>query len=132
MVALVPVLAPAMPGRNLGDRVLSLLERVDYRRAETAEEKEAIFRLRYQAYLREGAIAPSSSERFSDDLDETDNAWIFGVYVDGELASSLRLHVASRQSPDLPALNVFSDLLSSEIGRASCNKRVTSFVAALS
>ena len=129
MVALVPVLAPAMPGRNLGDRVLSLLERVDYRRAETAEEKEAIFRLRYQAYLREGAIAPSASERFADDLDETDNAWIFGVYVDGELASSIRLHVASRQSPDLPALNVFSDLLSPEIGAGKTIIDPTRFVA---
>jgi N-acyl-L-homoserine lactone synthetase len=129
MVALVPVSAPAMPGRNLGDRVLSLLERVDYRRAETAEEKEAIFRLRYQAYLREGAIAPSASERFADDLDETDNAWIFGVYVDGELASSIRLHVASRQSPDLPALNVFSDLLSPEIGAGKTIIDPTRFVA---
>ena len=33
-----------------------------------------------------------------------------------ELASSIRLHVASRQFPELPALNVFSDLLSPEIG----------------
>ena len=54
---------------------------------------------------------PMPSERFADPLDEADNAWIFGVYIDGELASSIRLHVASRQSPDLPALNVFSDLL---------------------
>ena len=47
MVALVSVPAAVMPGRNLTDRVLALLERVDYRRAETTEEREAIFRLRY-------------------------------------------------------------------------------------
>ena len=102
---------------------------MDYRRAETAEEREAIFRLRYQAYLREGAIAPSPSERFADPLDEAANAWIFGVYVDGELASSIRLHVASRQSPDLPALNVFSDLLSPEIGAGKTIIDPTRFVA---
>src|SRR5882757_3261395 len=99
MVALMPVSAPAMPTRNLADRVLGLLSRVDYRRAETEEERQAIFRLRYQAYLREGAIAPNASESFADPLDDTSNAWIFGVYIDGELASSIRLHVASRQSP---------------------------------
>jgi hypothetical protein len=115
MVALVPVSPSAVPGRNLADRVLALLERVDYRRAETAEDREAIFRQRYQAYLREGAIPPNASERFADVLDETANSWIFGVYVDGELASSIRLHVASRQSGDLPALNVFCDLLSPEL-----------------
>ena len=129
MAALVSVSAPVIPGRNLTDRVLALLERVDYLRAETTEEREAIFRLRYNAYLREGAIPPNASERFADPLDDTSNAWIFGVYVDGELASSIRLHVASRQSPDLPALNVFSDLLSPEIGAGKTIIDPTRFVA---
>ena len=128
MVALVPVSAPAVPSRNLADRVLGLLERVDYRRADTTEEREAIFRLRYNAYLREGAIPPNASERFADPLDDASNAWIFGVHVDGELASSIRLHVASRQTPDLPALNVFSDLLSPDIGAGKTIIDPTRFV----
>jgi hypothetical protein len=133
MVALMPVSAPAMPyfnstGRNLADRVLGLLERVDYRRAETGEERQAIFKLRYQAYMRECAIAPNDSLSFSDALDDTSNAWIFGVYIDDELASSLRLHVASRQSPSMPALNVFSDLLSPEIGAGKTIIDPTRFV----
>ena len=65
-MALVSVSAPVMPGRNLTNRVLALLERVDYRRVETTEEREAIFRLRYNAYLHEGAIPPNASERFAD------------------------------------------------------------------
>ena len=130
MVALVSVPAAAMPGRNLADRVMGLLERVDYRRAETAEEREAIFRLRYQAYLREGAIPPNAERALRRSRwTSTDNAWIFGVYVDGELASSIRLHVASRQSPDLPALNVFSDLLSPEIAAGKTIIDPTRFVA---
>ena len=128
-MALVSVSAPVMPGRNLTDRVLALLERVDYRRAETTEEREAIFRLRYNAYLHEGAIPPNASERFADHLDDASNAWIFGVHVDGELASSIRLHVASRQFPELPALNVFSDLLSPEIGAGKTIIDPTRFVA---
>ena len=129
MVALVSVSASATPARNLVDRVLGLLERVDYRRAETAEERDAIFRLRYHAYQREGAIPANVSERFSDALDETSNSWIFGVYIDGDLASSIRLHVASRQSPDLPALNVFSDLLTPDIGAGKTITDPTRFVA---
>jgi len=77
-MALVSVSAPVMPGRNLTDRVLALLERVDYRRVETTEEREAIFGLRYNSYLHEGAIPPNASERFADPLDDASNAWIFG------------------------------------------------------
>src|SRR5262245_13814088 len=113
MLASVPT--SQRPGSSLSDRVMALLERVDYRRADAAEDREAIFRLRYAAYRREDAIPPSPAERFGDPLDDTDNAWIFGIYIDGELASSIRLHVANRQHPVLPALNVFSDLLSPEI-----------------
>ena len=103
------------PAKSLSDRVQALLERVNYRRADTAEEREAIFRLRYEAYLREGAIPPSTSGRFCDALDDATNAWIFGLYIEGELASSIRLHVAHRKWHALPALDVFSDLLSPEI-----------------
>lgn len=128
MVALASVPAAAMPERSLSDRVLGLLERVDYRRADTQEDREAMFRLRYAAYRREGAIPHSPSERFCDALDETDNAWIFGLYIEGELASSIRLHVANRQSPVLPALNVFSDLLSPEIAAGKTVIDPTRFV----
>lgn len=93
------------------DRIAALLERIDYLRADSGEEREAIFRLRYQAYLREGAISANPSGRFTDADDESDNAYIFALYVDGELASSLRLHIASKQHPNFPSLGVFSDVL---------------------
>jgi hypothetical protein len=130
MAVLASVPALARPGRSLSDRVMALLERVDYRRADTAEDREAIFRLRYAAYRREEAIPHSQAERFSDALDDTDNAWTFGVYIEGELASSIRLHVANRQRPVLPALNVFSDLLSPEIAVGRTIVDPTRFVTA--
>jgi N-acyl-L-homoserine lactone synthetase len=113
----------------LSERVSNLLETIDYRRADTAEDRDAIFRLRYQAYLKEGAIPASPSERFSDPLDSNDKAWLYGVYIDGELVSSIRLHVATRQAPSLPALNVFSDLLSPEIAAGKTIVDPTRFVA---
>ncbi len=41
-------------------KVWDPVDQVDYRLAETPEEKEEIYRLRYRAYLREGAIRPSA------------------------------------------------------------------------
>jgi hypothetical protein len=106
-----PVPAAQAPSARLGERVAALLERVDYRLVTSAGELDAIHALRYAAYRREDAIPADASERFGDFNDYTPNAYIFGVYVDGELASSIRLHVASKDTPALPALQVFADLL---------------------
>jgi hypothetical protein len=84
---------------TFADHMKYLLARVTYRRADSREQQEAIYRLRYKAYLREGAISADSSGTFSDPYDETDNAYLFGVYIDDQLASSLRLHAASKETP---------------------------------
>lgn len=115
--------------KNLTDRLSALLAKIECRRADTVEEREAVFRLRYQAYLREGAIPANPSERFADVDDEDANAYIFGLYSDGELASSLRLHIASRDHPVFPSLQVFPDVLQPllDAGRVIINS--TRFVA---
>jgi hypothetical protein len=100
---------------SFAERVSNLLQRVDYRPAITDEDKEQIYRLRYDAYIREGTISPSFGKRLSDKYDDLDNAWIFGVYVDGQLASSIRLNVSSSICPDLPGLMVFPDIIGPEI-----------------
>jgi hypothetical protein len=103
--------AYASPEETFSERVAGLVERADYRRAETEEEREAIFRLRYDAYLAEGAIRPNPDRRFADSYDDLGNAWIFGVYIDDTLVSSIRLHVATLEFPDMPALTAFPDYL---------------------
>jgi hypothetical protein len=102
---------PRSPQKNLTDRLSALLAKIECRRADTVEEREAIFRLRYRAYLREGAIPSNPSERFADVDDDDANAYVFGLYSDGELASSLRLHIASKDHPGFPSLQVFPDVL---------------------
>ena len=114
---------------GFSDRLAMLLARIDCRRADTGEDREAIFRLRYQAYLREGAISANSSGRFTDADDETDNAYIFGLYVDDELASSLRLHIASREHPKFPSLEVFPDVLQPLLDAGKVLVDSTRFVA---
>jgi hypothetical protein len=100
---------------SFADRVERLLHRVDYRRADSPGERAEIFRLRYNAYLREGAIAPNHSGQFSDPVDDRENVWIFGVYIDGRLASSIRLSITIPGDTHVPALDVFSDVLLGDI-----------------
>jgi hypothetical protein len=81
---------------SFSDLVVGLLGKIDARRADTAEEREAIFRLRYDAYRREGVIPADPSATFSDAYDRTPNAYLIGLHMEGKLASSIRIHVASR------------------------------------
>ena len=106
-----------------------LLDRVDYRLAETDADKETIYRLRYRAYLHEGAIEPRSIHRLADRFDDAPNSWTFGIYVDGELASSLRISVASPDNPDTPAVEAFGDLLLPELAAGKTIVDPNRFVA---
>jgi N-acyl-L-homoserine lactone synthetase len=117
-------LAASATGRNI-----DLLDSVDYRLAETAAEREEIYRLRYRAYLREGAIRPSEDERVTDRFDNLPNSWIFGIHLDGVLASSIRISVASPEHPLTPSVGVFPDLLEPELDAGKVLVDPTRFVA---
>lgn len=113
---------------SFAERLALLLDRVSYKRAETDEDRAAAFHLRYDAYLREGAISPSFGRSYSDRYDDLDNAWIVGAYVDGRLASSFRLHVASADYPEMPANQVFGDFLQPHIAAGKTIIDPTRFV----
>src|ERR1700688_686291 len=111
------------------ERSTDPLEHVDYRLAETPEEKDKIHRLRYRAYLREGAILPSESERVTDRYDDLPNNFTFGIFVHGELYSSIRISVLTAEYRGSPSSEMFTDLLHPELDRGKVIIDPTRFVA---
>jgi hypothetical protein len=101
----------AEPRASLFVRGGALFDRVDYRLIETPEDKDCLYLMRYRAYLHGGLILPSESQRVSDRYDDAPNAWTFGIYVDGELCSSLRLHVLTPEWRMSYATELFGDIL---------------------
>lgn len=93
---------------TLTNRVSNLLERVEYRLIQSQSDKDEIYKLRYQAYLNEGAIHPNENEILMDKYDDNKNSLLFGIYIDGELCSSIRIHILSKKEPFSPAYEVFS------------------------
>ena len=89
------------------DGLMDYLQLVDYRLAESAADKEKIYRFRYHSYLREKTIEEHSSERFCDDYDQMENCWTFGIDYRDQLASSIRIHVATGENPKSPSLSGF-------------------------
>lgn len=93
------------------DRSTDALDRVDYRPIQTHEEKDQLYMMRYKAYRHGGLIPPSDAERYSDRYDDAPNALTFGIYVDGELCSSLRLHVLTSERRMSYTTELFGDVL---------------------
>lgn len=100
---------------GLNHRIAELMPRLSYRRATTRAYRDQIFRLRHDAYLREGAIAAQPDGLFHDEVDDADNTLLYGLHVDGELVSSLRLTVTLHGNTDLPTAHVFPDILQPEL-----------------
>jgi len=111
------------------ERGIELLDRVDYRLAETPEEKEEIYRLRYRAYLKEGTIEPNDEGRITDRYDDMPNSWIFGVYFEGKLASSLRISVSTPEFPTTPSRSVFPEMMEPAIAEGKIIVDPSRFVA---
>ena len=105
------------------------LDQVDYRLVQTPEEKDEIYRLRYRAYLREGAIQPSADGRVIDQFEDAPNAWTFGVYFHGELYSSIRVSVLTSEWRMSPSVELFGDVLHPELDKGRVIIDSTRFVA---
>jgi hypothetical protein len=101
----------AEPRPSLFVRGGALFERVDYRPIETPEEKDQLYLMRYKAYRQGGLIPPAESERYSDRFDDAPDALTFGIYVDGELCSSIRLHVLTSERRMSYTTELFGDVL---------------------
>src|SRR5215470_7803810 len=105
-----PRTAPILRGAGLFDRI-------DYRLLETPAERDSAYELRYKAYLHGGLIMPSASGQVRDGYDDAPNVWIFGVYVDGELCSTLRIHLLTSEWRMSYSTELYGDVLHSRLDR---------------
>ncbi|MBR0964932.1 hypothetical protein JQ554_14575 [Bradyrhizobium diazoefficiens] len=108
---------------------VGLFDRVDYRLIETPDDKDRLYQMRYRAYLHGGLILPSESQRVSDRYDDAPNAWTFGIYVDGELCSSVRLHILTSDQRMSYATELFGDVLHPRLDRGEVFVDPARFVA---
>jgi hypothetical protein len=102
---------------SFSSNMQELLEHTEYRRCESGEDLEAIYRLRYRAYKTHDFIPESSEQIVRDELDDTPNCYRFGVFIDGELASTVRIHHITRAEPFGPIMKIFGDVLRPRLER---------------
>jgi hypothetical protein len=119
----------AEPRTSVLVRGSGLFDRVDYRLVETPQERDSIYLLRYRAYLHGGLISPSESGRVTDQYDDAPNVWIFGIFVDGELCGSFRLHVLTSEWRMSYTTELFGDVLHPRLDRGEVFIDPARFVA---
>lgn len=103
--------AASMPASRFAGTLMEILDRVEYSRVPMEVADNPVYRLRYEAYRREEFVPFNDAGVVVDDLDETPNAMCFGVHIDGELVSSIRLHHLSGRHPVSPSMKVCPDVL---------------------
>lgn len=110
-------------------RGAALFDRIDYRLIETPEDRDSLYRMRYRAYLQAGLILPSDSGRVTDHFDDAPNVWNFGVYVDRELCSAVRIHILTSEWRASYTTEVFGDVLHPRLDRGEVFVDPCRFVA---
>ena len=121
--------SPAEATPTAFGRGSDLLEHVDYRLPRTAGEKEEIYNLRYRAYLREGAVKETPERRVIDQYDDLPNSWTFGVYLFGELHSSVRISVLTPEWRESCSAEAFGEILFPKLDRGQVIIDPARFVA---
>ena len=91
--------------------LMDLLDRVEYRRVRLEEQFDPVYRLRYEAYQREGFIDINSQKVSGDSFDYSPNVMCYGVYIDGQLVSSIRLHHVTPEERSSPSRVIYADRL---------------------
>jgi hypothetical protein len=102
--------APA-PLSAFARNIFNFLEQVEYRRCESGEDLEAVYRLRYKCFHSHGLLDASEEQTLADPIDQAPNCYIFGVFMDDRLVSTVRIHHLTQKTPYAPTMSVFGDIL---------------------
>lgn len=102
--------ASQTPSR-FAETLFDILDQVSYRRVNVEDVHDPVYRLRYEAYRREDFIDENEQGITKDLWDDAPNSHTFGVYIGQQLASSIRLHVASPKIPISPSRTMWPDIL---------------------
>jgi hypothetical protein len=98
------------PGLFFSERMLRLLDNVQYDCARTPAVRETAQPLRYNAAKRHASIGPSAVDPIEDGS-RAEKAWVTMTRIDGGLAATVRFDVAEDEYDNLPALDVFSNVI---------------------
>lgn len=94
---------------RFSDKLLGLLDRIEYRRVETGEDMEDVARIRYKAYKAGAVMHLDEQAVLIDEVDFDSHAYVFGIYYEERLISTVRLHHVTPEHRVTSSGKVFPD-----------------------
>ena len=93
---------------SLRERIDAIMHRVEYRRMEDFEDREAIYHLRRNAYSRHKGDSKKWGATVVDSAHEPNSATI-GLFIDGRLVGSFKVTVVTAEYPESQSRAFFPD-----------------------
>lgn len=99
------------------DWTIRFLERCTYRAMNSAEDLEYLSRWRWQHYMEQETIKNRSmtAADFEDGKDHLPTARTIGLYVDGQLASAMRLHAINSDDYNIDVVDIGRDIVERKV-----------------
>ncbi len=94
-----------------------LLDEVEVRKARNGDDFEDVCKLRYKAYRAKGFVEESRHGKCHDELDQSENVNIFGLYIGGEIVSTIRIHHLQSLNDPSPSRLVFPDIIEPKLAQ---------------
>lgn len=110
-------------------RANETLEVVDFRKITTSLEFEDVQKLRFDAYSRENNVFSDKAMLRTDKFDNEKNTEIFGLYINRRIASSVRLHRVTVDTPQTPSATYFPEFFMTRLARGDSFLEATRFCA---
>lgn len=95
---------------QFNERVLSVMDSIEYRRVDLIDEMQDIGRVRSEAYTIANLLT-LDGQPLIDEVDFDSNAYVFGIYYGGILASTVRLHHITPDHRVSTTFTIFPDEL---------------------
>lgn len=108
------LLSPAAPAREIDKYTRMMLcysKRIEYRRITAYEDFEEMGRLRALSYNSNDTLSGHTDSVILDTIDFEPSSFCYGIYLDGDLVSTLRIQHISKAFTDGPAVEYFGDVV---------------------
>lgn len=107
----------AAPVSRFAGTLIDILDRVEYSRVRMDVLDNQIYKLRYEAYRREEFVPFNDQGIVHDDLDGAPNCYAYGIHIDGELVSSIRIHHLTSEYRSSPSMKTHPEVLTPLLDR---------------
>jgi len=92
--------------QKLDEGIQELLGSIEFRRMTDNEDREAVLRMRHNGY-RKSFPVEENWQGFTDQFDAHDNTMSFGIFIAGQLASTILLSVITHAVRDAQAVAMY-------------------------